>query len=121
MVKSTKQLDIKTVMAFIGVGEFCDRLVVNMLSCINNNDKEGFFKNKKMLQEFQDHFEIDEFLIDRLHFFNSRIWGLEATIRAGSDVKLGAEEIGLRTIEIRDLNKIRCQIKGEINDRNNIV
>ena len=47
---------------------------------------------------------------------NGQCWDMEAAIRQGRDQELGLEEIGRRTIKLRDLNKIRIARKNEIAD-----
>lgn len=53
--------------------------------------------------------------IDQLYELNSKIWDLEADIKIENEKILGLEEIGRRTLRIRDLNNIRNNIKKEIN------
>jgi hypothetical protein len=53
--------------------------------------------------------------IDQLYELNSKIWDLESTIRIENERILGLKEIGLRALQIRDLNNIRNDIKKEIN------
>lgn len=45
---------------------------------------------------------------------NGKCWDREAAIRQGRDNELGLEEIGRRTIELRDLNKERIALKNKI-------
>lgn len=45
---------------------------------------------------------------------NGRCWDLEAAIRQGRDAALGLEEVGRRTILLRDMNKERIAIKNKI-------
>jgi len=56
-------------------------------------------------------------LIDALSIVNNKIWHLEEKVRAGEEDKLSLEEIGRRTLLIRNLNRKRVALKNEINRR----
>ncbi len=56
---------------------------------------------------------IDSF-VDRLYKINGECWDMESDIRKGKEGKLGLEEVGRRTLTLRDKNKIRVGIKNEI-------
>jgi len=47
-----------------------------------------------------------------LHQVNGLIWDFEAAIRAGRDLPL--EEVGLRALMIRNLNRVRVYCKNQI-------
>ena len=49
--------------------------------------------------------------VDRLYKINGECWDIESDIRKGKE---GLEEIGRRTLTLRDKNKIRVGIKNEI-------
>lgn len=53
--------------------------------------------------------------VERLYKVNGEIWDLESDIRKGKEQELGLEEVGRRAIAIRGKNKIRIEIKNEIN------
>lgn len=53
-------------------------------------------------------------LLSNLLKINSHIWDAEADIRQGLDTHLGLEEIGVRALRIRDLNRNRISIKNQI-------
>ena len=55
----------------------------------------------------------DEWLAGMIDI-NGQCWDLEAAIRQGRDSELGLEEVGRRTIILRDLNKIRIERKNKI-------
>jgi hypothetical protein len=57
--------------------------------------------------------------IKRLYEINGKIWDLESDIRQGKEKELGLEEVGRRSIQIRDNNGIRIMIKNEINEKFN--
>jgi hypothetical protein len=52
--------------------------------------------------------------VQKLYEINGQIWDLESDIRKGKEKELGLEEVGKRTLQIRDLNKKRISIKNEI-------
>ena len=53
-------------------------------------------------------------LVDELYDINGEMWNAEHAIRNGQDENLGLEEIGLRALRIRDLNRVRMKIKNDI-------
>lgn len=61
---------------------------------------------------------IDSF-IENLYEVNGKIWDLESDIRKGNEDILGLEEIGRRSLNIRDLNKIRVDYKNQLNSKFN--
>lgn len=50
----------------------------------------------------------------RLDHIHRSIWELEYLIKSGQEEKLSLEEIGRRALAIRDLNRIRIQLKNEM-------
>ena len=58
------------------------------------------------------HFSGAERFIQRLYDVNRLIWDLEFDIRSGRDTDLSY--IGSKTLEIRNLNRVRIGIKNEI-------
>lgn len=46
---------------------------------------------------------------------NGDIWLLESDIRLGKENELGLEEVGRRAIKIREINKLRIDVKNKIN------
>jgi|688.fasta_scaffold1140870_2 hypothetical protein len=53
-------------------------------------------------------------LVENLKHINGEIWDAESAIRQGQDARLGLEEIGRRALKIRNLNRIRVQVKNQI-------
>ncbi len=54
-------------------------------------------------------------LVDRLSIINLKIWHLENDIRNGGEGKFTLDEIGRRSLIIRDLNKERVAYKNALN------
>lgn len=54
-------------------------------------------------------------LVDRLAIVHCKIFALEADVRAGKEGQLGLEEVGLRALAIRDLNKERVALRNALN------
>lgn len=52
--------------------------------------------------------------VERLYKINGECWDMESDIRKGKEGELGLEEVGRRTLVLRDKNKIRVGIKNEI-------
>ena len=76
---------------------------------------------KKAIEEFKGNgIEIRDQWIKELYNINSQIWDLEADIRAGREGKISLEEVGRRTLLIRDLNRQRVSIKNRIIDETGI-
>jgi hypothetical protein len=114
--------DLNFIRKHLNVGEFIDRFTVDLLYVLNT-DEAGLPTAFEELNNFLDsltHPVLPEVrssvkgLVLKLLALNSRIWGLESTIRMGSDCKLPLEEVGRRTIEIRDLNRQRVSVKNQI-------
>jgi len=53
-------------------------------------------------------------LVENLYEINGEMWDAEYAIRKGQDKDLGLEEIGIRALHIRDLNRSRMKIKNDI-------
>ena len=103
------------------IAELCDRLTIAQLKLERLSDDEI---NKSELQKQIEYYEsgVDTknktlvALILDLHVINGKMWDAEYAIRKGLDEDLGLEEIGRRALKIRDLNRVRVQIKNNITD-----
>lgn len=102
----------------LDVGEIVDRISIKLLYSLMYSSREEYIKAKHLLDTAKICFKLDLFEFEQLCFVNSRIWGLESTIREGSNATLTTKEIGQRAIEIRDLNKERNRIKASITQKN---
>jgi hypothetical protein len=56
---------------------------------------------------------ITDFLC-RLKRVHTQIWDVEASIRSGEEDEMTLEQVGRRALMVRDLNRIRQQIKNEM-------
>ena len=100
-------------------GDIADRLCIAQL-------KAERIGTPQVKQEFKDFWEgmfthmlisphVDWFrLINELYVYNKQIWDLESDIRKAK-MDGDEKEIGKRTIKIRDFNKLRVQMRNEIN------
>lgn len=61
-----------------------------------------------------DGYTVYEEWLDALIEVNGRIWDMESAIRQGKDAQLGLDEIGRRSIKIRETNKERVAYKNKI-------
>ena len=61
-----------------------------------------------------DRYKGIESFVNRLYKINGECWDMESEIRKGKEGELGLEEVGRRTLTLRDKNKIRVGIKNEI-------
>lgn len=52
--------------------------------------------------------------LDTLYEINKKCWDMEAAIRQGKEGELGLEEVGRRTLILRDFNKERNALKNQI-------
>jgi hypothetical protein len=69
---------------------------------------------KAVIEEYRkDNFEVKDTWIKALKKINGRIWDLEATIHNEGEL-LSLEEIGRRTLEIRNINRERIESKNKI-------
>ena len=88
-------------------GELLYRLSILILRAVKDKtpvELIGYFK------EFKGK---DSDTLIRLLEVNNQIWQLESDIRKGKEGQLSIEEVGRRALMIRDLNKVRVQLKGE--------
>jgi hypothetical protein len=115
-------LDRDFIQKHLNIGEFVDRFTVDLLYTLNIESERlpmaydelvDFMDNLSNIVPPEIH-QILKSLVLKLLALNSRIWGLESTIRMGSDCKLPLDEVGRRTIEIRDLNRLRGSVKSQI-------
>jgi len=100
------------------LAEVIDRFVIVRLKKerIKTEDKTDEYEHyKKVLEDYKKQgILIKQEWIDRLYDANSKIWDLESDIRKGKEGLLGLEEVGRRSIKIREINKIRISIKNQI-------
>lgn len=76
--------------------------------------REHAFYTAVIHSYLQDDFTVYEEWLDMLIEINGRCWDLEAAIRQGKDANLGLEEIGRRSLKIREVNKERIAYKNKI-------
>jgi len=100
-------------------GDIADRLCIAQLKA----DRIGTSQVKQEFKEFWEGLfthllispDIDWYkYINELYVCNKNIWDLESDIRK-SKIDGNEQEIGRRTIKIREYNKKRVEIKNEIN------
>lgn len=98
------------------LAEFLDRLSISKLKSERIKEQcciDEFLFLQNSLSDYKVNFDLNDF-IDKLYNINAKIWDIESDIRKGKDKELGLEEIGRRTIKLRELNKIRVSIKNEV-------
>ena len=88
-------------------GEFLDRLSILILRAVKDKAPAELIN---YLKEFKVN---DSDRLMQLLEINNQIWQLESDIRRGKEGELGLQEVGRRALKIRDLNKLRVQLKGE--------
>jgi hypothetical protein len=98
------------------ISEIADRYSIVLLKNerienIDLSDELALYK-----KELENYENIDSY-VDRLYKINGEIWDLESDIRKGKEKKIGLEEVGRRSILIREKNKIRVGIKNEMVDK----
>jgi hypothetical protein len=96
----------------VSVAEMADRYSICRLKFERVGD-EVKPEMDTLESELKRYSDIDIY-IAKLTAVNAKIWDLEADIRAGKEGLLGLEEVGIRALKIRDLNKIRVSIKNEM-------
>lgn len=94
------------------ISEIVDRYTIALLK--NENTEEDLSVEIKVYQdEMRNYKDIEPFVVD-LYKINSRIWTLEASLRAGKEEDLPLATIGLRALQIRDINRERIAVKNKI-------
>jgi hypothetical protein len=101
----------------IAIGEIIDRYAI----CKLKFERGKIDTSKEMRDLFDEMRNYDGALsyLERLYKLHGEIWNLESAIKSGNENLLGLEEIGRRAILLRDMNKIRIDIKNEINSKYN--
>jgi hypothetical protein len=95
--------------------DLLDKISIVQLKTERTDEDECRRELHYLMDNLPDYaFAESEAYIIRLYEVNGKIWDLEADIRKGKDDELGLEEIGRRTIKIREFNKKRICIKNEI-------
>ena len=115
-------LDSNFIKKHLNLGEFIDRFTVDLLYVLNLDEAQlptAYDELNNFLTALTQPVTVEmqpsvKGLVLKLLALNSRIWGLESTIRMGSECKLPLDEVGRRTIEIRDLNRQRVAVKGQL-------
>jgi hypothetical protein len=101
----------------IAIGDIVDRYTICRLK-----SERGKIDNSNemcdLLNELKNYEGIQSY-VDRLYKLHGEIWNLEKDIRSENEAILGLEEVGRRAILLRDMNKIRINIKNEINSTYN--
>ncbi|MDO8482042.1 MAG: glycosyltransferase family 1 protein [bacterium] len=76
----------------------------------------AFFRKVVDSYRDDDGIDIKQEWIDDLKKNNATAWDMEADIRQGRENGLGLEEVGRRAIILRDVNKVRMELKKRIAD-----
>lgn len=95
------------------VAEVADRYTICKLKHERIED-EDLSQQLAVLRSELDRYEGIQPFVDRLYKINGECWDMESEIRKGKEGQLGLEEVGRRTLTLRDKNKIRVGIKNEI-------
>lgn len=101
----------------ISIGEMIDRYSICKLK-----SERGNLDNAKEMRDLLNEistYEGTETYLNQLYELHGKIWDIESDIRSGNEHILGLEEVGRRAILLRDMNKIRIEIKNEINSKYN--
>lgn len=98
---------------FFPIGELVDRY------CIAKLKFERTGKNQIELDFYQSRMQMLDAVkikkqIDDLYDIHKEIWNLESLLKSGLEDQVPLEEIGRRSIKIRDWNSKRIKVKNEI-------
>jgi len=96
-------------------GDFYDRLSILYLKRERQEDYTDDGEIEELERVVKRCASWDQDLFVRLEEVNGRIWDLESDLRLGKEGLLGLEEVGRRALKIRDLNKLRIELRNEIN------
>jgi len=94
------------------ISEILDRLSITILKQLRT-DHDMMKEILTYMNVVKDYKDCSHFLI-RLITVNNEMWDLEAALRLAQEDELGLEEVGRRSLLIRDMNKKRVSIKNEI-------
>jgi hypothetical protein len=96
--------------------ELADRYVIAKLKYMKTNGA-----NQAELDFYQAQLDLGQYDLDliseelaQLFEIHSGIWALEAELKSGRESELSLEELGLRAIQIRNLNNQRIRLKNII-------
>lgn len=95
------------------IAEVADRYTICKLKH-ERIENEDLTRQLAVLRSELDRYEGIQPFVDRLYKINGECWDMESEIRKGKEGVLGLEEVGRRTLTLRDKNKIRVGIKNEI-------
>ena len=95
------------------IAEVADRYTICKLKP-ERIEGEDLSNQLAVLKAELDRYPGVEPFVDRLYKINGECWDMESEIRKGKEGQLGLEEVGRRTLVLRDKNKIRVGIKNEI-------
>jgi len=101
------------------LGDLVDRLSILTRKIYFGDDTS--ISEHRYLEKGLQAFGVDGKLITntiRLSMMNIEIWNLEHEIRMSGEDKFTLEEIGRRSISIRDINRKRIAYKNNITNRN---
>lgn len=77
-------------------------------------ETQGGFYKKVLASYVRDGTRVEEEWFTSLKEINGRVWDKESAIRQGREKELGLEEIGRRTLQLRELSKERVAYKRKI-------
>jgi len=102
------------------IADRCSILLHKIRNCNDIDNKTSItFEFREYMEEIyyfsKAYPEIFIYLIE-LYNINGEIWALESDIRKGHEKELGIDEVGRRSILIRDKNKQRISIKNRITE-----
>jgi len=99
----------------ISIGDIVDRYSI----CKLKSERLGLDNTKELndLKFEMNQYEGIDSYVDKLYEVNGNIWNLESDIRRGNENILGLEEVGRRSIQIRELNNVRVSYKNEANSK----
>ena len=92
------------------IAEVADRYTICKLKH-ERIEAEDLSRQLAVLKAELDRYPGIETFISRLYKINGECWDMESEIRRGKEGILGLEEVGKRTLTLRDKNKIRVGIK----------
>ena len=98
------------------ISEIADRYSICLLKSqrIKDVDLSEVHRELNTLNGELNKFNNIQSYVDQLYLVNGKIWDLESDIRRGKENEIGLEEVGRRSISIRELNKKRISIKNQI-------
>ncbi|MDO8552917.1 MAG: hypothetical protein Q7S01_05375 [bacterium] len=102
--------------------EAIDRVTIAMLKLerLHHDNNRAFIKKeytfyRKVLDSYRNEgIDVKDAWVEEMKEINGHVWDIESAIRQGREDEFGLEEMGRRTLDLRELSKVRVACKKKI-------